>query len=154
MDVVKKQALLHSSLIRAAEALGDITAPVYALYYIRCPEARLRFDELGLGERTQLEGAMVQQTLYCLMYWFDSPGEIEIVLTSTIPHHIETLGVSGKMFTHLISAVCDTIIATIPAQEEHELAVWRELHADLIGLCEESAKHACLPVSIGAARGN
>jgi hypothetical protein len=141
MDVVKKQALVHSSLTRAAESLGDITATVYALYYARCPNGRLLFDDLHPGGRAQLEGTMVQQALYCLMSWFDSPGEIEIVLISTIPHHIETLGVSGEMFTRLITAVCDTITSTIPPHEEHELAVWRELHSDLIGLCEESAKH-------------
>lgn len=85
---------------------------------------------------------MFEQALYCLMYWFESPGEVEIVLLNTIPHHIETLGVTIEMFSRLITAVCDTVVATIPAQAEDEHAVWRKLHADLMSLCAESAKCA------------
>lgn len=141
----EKQALVQASLERAAEALGDITEPVYALYYGRCPDARARFAEFYPHGQERLEGAMVEQVLYCLMYWFESPGEIEIVLISTIPHHIETLGVPGDMFSHLITAVCDTVIATIPAEAEAEHAVWRELHRELTGLCGESAQYARPP---------
>lgn len=142
MDVAEKQSLLHTSLTRAAETLGDITAPVYTLYYARCPDARERFDHFYPEGRERLEGAMIQQVLYCLMYWFESPGEIEIVLMSTIPHHIETLGVTSEMFSRLLTAVCDIVTSTIPAQTMDEVEVWRELHADLITFCEESAKHA------------
>ncbi|MFA7604350.1 MAG: hypothetical protein WCY29_15225 [Novosphingobium sp.] len=142
MDVAEKQSLIQTSLARTAEALGDITGPVYALYYERCPEAQERFDHFYPEGRERLEGSMVEQALYCLMYWFDSPGEIEVVLISTVPHHIETLGVPGDMFARLITAVCDTVTATIPPEEKDELLVWEELHADLIGLCNESAKHA------------
>lgn len=145
MDTEEKQALIQSSLERAAEALGDITGPVYALYYSRCPKARQRFAELYPQGQDRLEGTMVEQVLYCLMYWFESPGEIEIVLISTIPHHIETLGVPGDMFSELITAVCDTVTATIPAEAEAERAVWRDLHAELVELCGESAKHARPP---------
>lgn len=142
MDVTEKQALIQTSLERAAEALGDITKPVYALYYSRCPEARARFTSLYPQGQERLEGTMVEQVVYCLMYWFESPGEIEVVLISTIPHHIETLGVTGDMFSRLITAVCDTVTATIPPEAEAEHAVWRELHAELTGLCEESARYA------------
>ncbi len=34
---------------------------------------------------------MVEQALYCLMYGFDSPGEIEILLLGSVPHHNDTL---------------------------------------------------------------
>lgn len=150
MDVAEKQALIQSSLERAAEKLGDITGPVYALYYSRCPKARERFAELYPQGQDRLEGTMVEQVLYCLMYWFESPGEIEIVLISTIPHHIETLGVPGDMFSELITAVCDTVTATIPPEAEAERGVWRDLHAELAELCGESAKHARpLPVRSG-----
>lgn len=139
-----KYALVLRSLERAAEALGDITAPVYALYYERCPEALAKFVEHRPHGRERLEGEMVEQALYCLMEWFSSPGEIEIVLITTIPHHIETLGVSCELFAKLITAVHDIVTETIPADAEEERAVWRELHAELITLCEESARNAVM----------
>jgi hypothetical protein len=64
------------------------------------------------------------------------------VLISTIPHHIETLGVSGELFSSLLTATCDTIMTTIPEGEAGELAVWQELHDTLIAICAESAVHA------------
>lgn len=152
MDVAEKQSVIQIGLTRAAEVLGDVTAPVYELYYKRCPEARERFDYFYPEGRERLEGSMVEQVLYCLMYWFDSPGEIEIVLITTIPHHIETLGVTNDMFAKLITAVRDTITATIPPEAESERTVWRDLHDELLQLCAESAKHARpLPISSEAA---
>lgn len=142
MSVEDKQRLIHSGLERAAEVLGDITAPVYALYYAHCPQARARFAELHANGQERLEGSMVEQVLYCVMYWFESPGEVEIVLLNTIPHHIETLGVTVEMFSRLITAVCDTVVAIIPADAENERAAWHELHVDLMGLCAESAQYA------------
>jgi hypothetical protein len=140
----EKGALIHRGLERAADALGDITAPVYALYYDRCPEALAKFIEHRPHGRERLEGEMVEQALYCLMEWFSSPGEIEIVLITTIPHHIETLGVSCELFAKLITAVHDIVTETIPPDAGDERAVWRELHAELIGLCEESARNAVM----------
>lgn len=142
MSVEDKQLLIHSGLERAAEVLGDITAPVYALYYARCPEARARIAEFQPDGPERLEGSMVEQALYCVIYWFESPGEVEIVLLNTIPHHIETLGVTVEMFSRLITAVCDTVVAIIPADAEDERAVWQKLHVDLMGLCAESAQYA------------
>lgn len=142
MDIEHKQQLLNCSLERAAEVLGDITAPVYALYYARCPEARLRFAEFHPDGPERLEGSMVEQALYCLMHWFEAPGEVEIVLIGTIPHHVETLGVTVELFSCLITAVCDTVVATVPAQAADERSVWRELHTDLMRVCAESAKYA------------
>lgn len=140
MTQEEKNILVHRGLERAAEELGDITAPVYALYYNRCPEARAKFIEHGPHGKERLEGEMVEQSLYCLMEWFASPGEIEIVLITTIPHHIETLGVDSSLFAKLITAICDVVVETIPPAAQDEREVWRELHADLMELCEESAR--------------
>lgn len=142
MDFEHKQQLLLGSLERAAELLGDITAPVYTRYYARCPEARTHFANFHPDGPERLEGSMVEQALYCLMHWFDAPGEVEIVLTGTIPHHIETLGVPVELFSRLITAVCETVVATVPAGAEDELAVWRELHRALLRVCSESAQYA------------
>ena len=142
METAEKKALLEASLMRAAEQLGDITAPVFAHYYARCPQAPAMFRHHDPHGRDQLEGTMVEQALYCLMHWFDSPGEIEIILITTIPHHIETLGISGELFSGLLESVCDTITATIPPGEDSERAVWRELSDTLLGICTESASHA------------
>jgi AcrR family transcriptional regulator len=146
MDLDRKKALLESSLERAAEALGDVTPQVMAAYYQRHPEARQRFDELLPGGGRRLEQEMVEQALYCLMEWYNAPAEIEIILTNTVPHHAETLGVRPQLFSELIAAVCDTIAATIPAHEAGERAVWRELREEMQRLVDEGARFAHPPL--------
>jgi hypothetical protein len=142
MDIEEKKALLNSSLERAAEQLGDITEKVYARYYERFPEAQQRFAELHPGGQHRLEGEMVEQVLYCLMQWFDCPGEIEIILLTTIPHHIDTLHVKPAFFSELMTTVCETIIATIPPGESGERAVWDELQETMQTLCDQGSQYA------------
>jgi hypothetical protein len=133
---------LHTSLERASDQLGDITPIVMSTLYACRADAHERFEDLAAGNRAQLEGEMVEQVLYCLMEWFTSPGEIEILLLSTIPHHIDTLGVGPGLFNDLISIVCETVIATIPASAEDERRVWTELEGELLAISETGASYA------------
>ncbi len=142
MDIEEKKALLFSSLERAAEELGDITPYVMERYYGRLPEGRVQFQELHEWNQGTLEGAMVEQTLYCLMEWYESPGEVEIILVTTVPHHLETLDVPLELFTGLIDTVCETIVSTIPEQEKGELAVWEELHTTIRGLVDHEVEYS------------
>lgn len=142
VEIEEKKALLLASLERAAEELGDITPHVMAAYYARHPEARERFEELHSGNPDRLEGQMVEQVLYCLMEWFDSAGEIEIILITTVPHHIDTLNIPPTFFADLIDAVCDTVVATIPADRAGERAVWDELRHELLDITNNSAAYA------------
>jgi hypothetical protein len=137
MDLERKKALLFSSLERAADKLGDITPHTMALFYHRYPQAMALFEELYPGARLSLEGEMVQQILFCLMEWYDSASEIEIILTTTVPHHIETLKVRPELFQDLINAVCDTIVATIPTSKHDEQAVWAELRGVMTALVDQ-----------------
>jgi len=127
---------------RAAEHTGDVTAPVFERYYARDPEARALFDYHDPGHAARMEGSMVEQALYCLMYWHESPGEIEIVLVTTIPHHLETLGVSAERFTNLLEAVCDTIAETIPPDAGAELAAWQDLRQTLLDICAKGVSYS------------
>lgn len=138
-DIERAKALLDSSLERAADRLGDITPHVMSLLYSRFPEARERFETLYPGGRERLEQEMVEQALFCLMEWLNDRAVIEIILTTTIPHHAEVLAVAPKLFSGLVTAVCDTITATIPAHETAEHAVWAELHAAIQAQVEAGA---------------
>ncbi|MCH7629820.1 MULTISPECIES: hypothetical protein [Novosphingobium] len=140
----KDLVLLDTGLTRAAEALGDITPRVMQRLLARFPEAAQRFDSLCSWDRTpevraRLEGEMVEQALYCLMRWLESPQEVEIILYGSVPHHAETLDVPPAMFTGLLEAVCDEIIATIPADVGDELQLWQSLRADLVALIARAA---------------
>lgn len=134
MSLDRKKALLGVILERAAEQLGDITPHVMDTYYRRFPDARSRFADLASGERTALEQQMVEQALYCLVVWLDSPAQIEIIFHTTIPHHAQTLSVRPELFSELIAAVHATIQATLPVQEAEAHALWNELHMGMKSL--------------------
>lgn len=142
MNTTDKISTVEQILSRAAEQLGDVTASVMERYYRSHPETRAAFEAHGYSDRSQLEGIMIENSLYCLMYWFESPGEIEILLAGSVPHHSETLQVSPKWYADLLEATAEFIATTIPADNAQELAVWDELRSDLRNLIEQSSQAA------------
>jgi len=131
MNTAEKSALIEEILMRAAEQVGDITAPAMDAYYRRYPEVKAAFEAHGLGKRTQLEGQMIENALHCLMHWFESPGEIEILLIGSVLHHNDTLHVSTDWYGDLIETTAEIIAETIPADNTAELAVWNEVRSGL-----------------------
>ena len=97
---------------------------------------------------------MIEQVLYCLMGWFDSPGAIEMVMLGTVPHHIDTLGVDPEWFSALITVTCKTITATIPKEATDELVVWDYLHDTMQRLFNsaEGYSYAALTAAAGSNR--
>lgn len=144
MDRERKKLLVEASLNRAAEQIGDITQPALARYYAAMPEARDLFIYHDPSNPGWLESYMVEQSLFCLLVWFESPSEIRILLGSTIPHHIKTLGVNERVFSALLEAVCDVIGNLIPSPCKEERAVWEEMRSDLMKICEDAAVRAQL----------
>jgi hypothetical protein len=136
MRIEEKKHLLEASLERAAEQTGDVTGAAMARYYGAYPDARHAFETLWPGNRSQLEGEMVERALYCLMYWLECPGEIEILLNGSVLHHNDTLHVPPEWYGGLIDATAEVIVATIPAQNALELRLWDELRSDLRGVIE------------------
>lgn len=139
MDRERKRELAEASLERAAGQIGDITVPAMERYYALLPEARAMFVHHDPYDPHRLEGSMVEQALFCLLLWFESPAEIRILLETTVPHHIETLNVDERTFSTLLEVVCDIVGELIPPQCEDERAVWAELRADLLKICAKSA---------------
>lgn len=127
----EQTALVEQILTRAAEQIGDVTAPALERFYLHLPDARAAFETHGRGNRQQLEGEMVERTLYCLMYWFDSPGEVELVLTGSAIHHHDTLQVTLDWYSGLIDATADVIAETIPPENDAERSTWRQLNSEL-----------------------
>lgn len=123
----EKLAIFERSLTRCAEELGDITPMVASTFYEVHPEARAIFEEHYAGSKGPLEGEMVEQVLYCLMTWYAAPREIEIVMLSTFPHHVETLRVTPEQFSGFVDAVCRVIASTVPAEADEEIAVIQDL---------------------------
>ena len=124
-------SLLDASLERAAETLGDLTAPAMARFYAAWPQARDSFEHHGLGRRERLEAEMVQNALYWAMNWLDRQTEITIHLGSSVPHHEETLKVSVPWYRGLLDAVIDVIVETIPADRTDELELWMRIRREL-----------------------
>lgn len=127
-------ALIERSLARAAEQVGDITPAVLARYYEKYPGARFAFQQHS-RHRSQLEGEMVQEALYCLMTWFEARTEMTIMLSESLPHHRDVLQVHPEWYVGLIDATAEVIMETIPSDHADEHAAWqklsRELHAVL-----------------------
>jgi hypothetical protein len=140
MNNGKKLAHVEDILMRAAEQLGDVTQPAMDHFYGRYPEVKAAFDSHCVGNRPQLEGEMIENALYCLMYWFESPGEIEILLGGSVLHHNDTLGVSPEWYHELLDAVAAVIADTIPVENSEELTVWGELRDDLRILINDCSK--------------
>jgi len=136
-----KLALVEGILMRAAEQLGDVTQPAMDHYYHRYPEVRAAFEHHCVGNRPQLEGEMIENALYCLMYWYESPGEIEILLGGSVPHHNDTLNVPPSWYSELIDSTAAVIADTIPAGNADELAIWQELRDDLRKLIDDCGKY-------------
>lgn len=130
-------AQVERSLERAAEAIGDITAPLMARFYAAHPAAEESFEHHGLGKRTLLEAEMVGNVLYCLMTWFERPEEIRIILYDSIPHHQETLKVEPGWYEGMLWAGIDLIEDTLPGDAADERAAWAAMRA---GLAETIAK--------------
>lgn len=135
MDSAHRHTLLEQGLLRAAERLGDVTQPVMQAFYLHHPEARAAFDRLALGRRANLEGEMVAQVLYCLTTWHEQPGEVEMVLMGSVPHHAQTLEVRPEWYEALIAAGCAVLGGDA---EGPERAMWDELEAELLAVVRQS----------------
>lgn len=133
-DRAEKLELLDRSLMRAAEAVGDITPLVMARYYARHPRAAASFEHHGQGRTAALEGEMVENCLYCLMHCMDRPTEIEILLENSVPHHHFTLEVPLDWYQGLVDATIDVIAKTVPADAGDERALWEEIRRRLSGV--------------------
>lgn len=133
-----KQAAIEARLERAAEALGDLTAPVMAEYYRRYPDARASFVHHAPHGPERLEAEMVGNTLYYVMTWFESPVEARIYFDTSVPHHRVALDVPPDWFRGLIEAQIDVIETGVPALDAAEQQVWDEMRAALVGLVERN----------------
>jgi hypothetical protein len=133
----EKLAVVEEILERAAENIGDITDPAMAAFYARSPGGRELFAHHArhLGH---LEGLMVEQSVYCLMQWFRSPSEIEILLRDTVPHHKETLKIPTYAYKDLLIATADIIGGSIPMENDTEKAIWVELCGQLLDAVDNS----------------
>ena len=133
-----KQAAIEARLERAAEALGDLTAPVMAEYYRRYPAAQASFAHHAPHGPERLEAEMVGNTLYYVMTWFEAPIEARIYFDTSVPHHRVALDVPPDWFRGLIEALIDVIEAGVPALDDAEQAAWDEMRAALVGLVERN----------------
>lgn len=138
MSSAQKLAVVEQILTRVAEDMGDITQAVMTLYYQRLPEAKERFQHHAQGNIDNLQGEMVTQALYCLMTWFESPGEIEILLLGSVPHHSDTLKIPPTYYRELINTTAEVVESTIPTENSEELVIWREVRSQLQKLVEQS----------------
>ena len=132
------QAAIEARLERAAEVLGDLTAPVMAEFYRRFPDARASFAHHSPHNPARLEAEMVGNTLYYVMTWFESPTEARIYFDTSVPHHRVALDVPPDWFRGMIEAVIDVIEQAVPARDSTEQAAWREVREALVGLVERN----------------
>jgi hypothetical protein len=140
MKMADKVALIEDILNRAAEKIGDITEPALQRYYQRCPEARASFEAHARGNQAQLEGQMVENSLYVLMSILAAPGETEILLGGSVLHHHDTLRVPPKWYGDLIEATADVVADTIPPENTAEQEAWSQARAELQDIVNRSAK--------------
>ena len=138
MSEKTEQAAIEARLERAAEQLGDLTAPVMAEYYRRFPEARASFAHHAPHGPERLEAEMVGNTLYYVMTWFQSPVEARIYFDTSVPHHRVALDVPPDWFRGMIDTLIDVVEAAVPAVDAAEQQAWTEMREALVGLVERN----------------
>ncbi len=131
--------LVDAILERASDVLGDITSHVMQRYYAAMPQAKERFAFHNPNRPSKLEGEMIEQALYCLMRWHTDRSEIEIILDTTVPHHMYALDISLELFTGMMDALCETVAETIPASAVDELRCWQEMRRKMTGFMRDNA---------------
>ncbi len=133
----ERLTVIEAGLERAADALGDVTAPVIAEFYRRYPEAQASFAHHMPGNPASLEAEMVGNTLYYVMTWFEKPVEARIAFDSSVPQHRVALGVPPDWYRGFIDAFLDVVEPAAVASAA-DRAVWRELREGLVGLVERN----------------
>lgn len=137
-EIAARSELLEQALMRAVEAVGDLTGPAMELFYSRHPDALEAFEHHGLGKRERLEAEMVDTALYCIMTWVERPIEVSIVLYGSVPHHKNTLHVRPEWYQGLLGSVIDLVAQSIPADAPQEAALVEEIRAGLLGSIVEA----------------
>lgn len=132
MNTDEKRTLIERCIEIAAETVGDITRPVIEHYYRNYPGIAPIFDELSYGEPEQLEGSMVETTLYCLMMWYERPVEIRTMLAETVPHHSHTLNVPLDAQVGFLESVVAIIAGSLPVTASAERNALEELRDELV----------------------
>ena len=127
MDRAAKLQVVEAILERVSEVICDITDPVMAEFYRSEPEAEQLFKQHRPVDTVWLEAGMVEQALYCFMRWHESPGEIEMSMLGSVPHHAETLAVSVDHYRKLINATATVIRNVIPPENSLEIELWDEI---------------------------
>lgn len=133
----ERQQIIEAGLERAAEALGDVTAPVMAEFYARFPDARASFIHHSPASPARLEEEMVGNALYYVMTWFEAPTEARIAFDSSVPHHRVALGVPPDWYRGFLEAFID-VVAPAAATSDIDRAAWQALRESLVGLVERN----------------
>ena len=133
----ERLVVIEAGLERAAEDLGDVTAPVMSEFYRRFPDARASFVHHMPASPDRLEAEMVGNALYYVMTWFEKPSEARIAFDSSVPHHRVALGVSPDWYRGFIEAFLD-VVEPAAVRDDHDRAVWQSLREGLVGLVERN----------------
>lgn len=129
--------LIDQILTRTAEHTGDITPLVLAAYYRLHPTAEALFNEHAGGNKARLEGMMVENAVFFLMKWVESPPEVEFLINDSLEHHNDTLRVSPKLYSDLIECTAQVVADTIPETHAEERRAWAEVRQNLSDLVEK-----------------
>lgn len=138
MNNDEKLSVVDRILENVADQLGDISPLVLDRFHRDHPEAKALFSHHGGSRTTQLENDMVESAVYCLMIWFESPAEIEVMFSNTVPHH-ELLKIPAELFSSLLETTHNVIEKTIPERDQPSQRVWAELKRTLVELAKASS---------------
>ena len=134
----ERQQIVEAGLERAAEILGDVTAPVMAEFYRRFPAARASFAHHSPLNPAKLEAEMVGNALYYLLCWFENPIEARIYFDTSVPQHRVALNVPPDWYRAFIEATLDEIETAVPPLGPDEAAAWADVREALVGLVERN----------------
>ena len=70
---------------------------------------------------------MVEETLLCVMNWYENPAQAQLVLQDTIPHHVDTFDIPLDQFYSVFEGLFDVVAQNIPQDESAQIDAWQTL---------------------------
>jgi hypothetical protein len=132
--LAEKQAILDSYLENVAAVVGDITPLVVAQLYNDYPVAEDLLEQHVHNNKTELEAAMIESALYCVMNWLDRPLEVQITLSDAVRFH-ESIHIPPETLSRLCWSLLK-VLEQVDEDNNNGIFLLQQIIKELVGVID------------------